>query len=136
MMVVRSPDTGWPIWALVACTALGGSVGAALRATALNAASSTTDPAVVFALNLVGSIAVGAALGWGLRIDRPLWALLAPGFGGGLTTFSTVTVEVAIRLRDGQPVGALLLVVVMVGPTLAGAGLGWRLGLARRVALR
>lgn len=134
MMVDRPAARGWPMWALVGCTALGGATGAGIRAAVLTAAPSPADPAAVFAVNLVGSILVGAALGWGLRPDRPWWALLAPGFAGGLTTFSTVTVELAIRLRDGDAGGATLLLVTLLVPTLLGAGIGWRLGLARRVA--
>ena len=85
--------------------AAGGVVGASIR---LAAISATGDHRgwlwlVIGVVNLIGCAVVGAALA---AADRwswpPSWRLgVTVGVCGGLTTFATVAVEVALALDDG-----------------------------------
>lgn len=83
---------------------------------------------------MAGAFAAGYLL---VRLhDHPqagLWrALLVVGFLGGLTTFSSLMVELLVMARDARPAGALLylasslgggLLAVWLGAQLAGSGL-------------
>lgn len=85
-------------------------------------------------VNVAGAFAAGYLL---VRLhDHPqadLWrALLVVGFLGGLTTFSSLMVELLVMARDARPAGALLylasslaggLLAVWLGAQLAGSGL-------------
>lgn len=100
--------------ALIA-VAVGGLVGAALRWTVGEIVS---DPAVALLLvNTAGTGLLGAVTRGALRGAPTRHLLLGVGFCGGLTTFSTFALEVAIRLDAGRPVDGL-------GLTLASLGLG------------
>ncbi len=111
-----SRDYGAPVRLRLAVAA-GGVVGAGVRLAALEAASDGRAWlwVVVGVLNVTGCLAVGAALA---AADRWSWSVTtrsaaAVGVCGGLTTFSTVAVEIALSLDDG------------VGP--AAAAVGWAL---------
>ena len=86
--------------------ALGGVVGAALRwATGEGLDDELTTLLVV---NGVGAFLLGALLGhprWPDRESLRLW--LGTGFCGGLTTFSTLAAEVALRFDAGRAADAL-----------------------------
>lgn len=82
-------------------------------------------PLATLAVNLVGSFALGLVVGW-MRKRRstpattaPLEAFLAVGVLGGFTTFSALSVEVALLVDDGEAA----LVVAYLASTIAG-GLG------------
>ncbi len=77
-----------------------------------------------------GTLAVNSAgsllLGWfaARALDGPAWALLAVGFCGGLTTYSSFAVQtVALGWRRGSVYAAL---TVAVG--LAACAAGWTVG--------
>lgn len=57
------------------------------------------------AVNLIGSFAIGAALGWNLNDAGRL--LLISGFLGSFTTFSAFSAEVAEKLLQGRWTEAL-----------------------------
>lgn len=65
--------------------------------------------------NLVGAFIIGAGLAWFNRLPQidPMWKLLiTTGFCGGLTTFSTFSLEVVFLLQAGKFGWALLNVAV------------------------
>ncbi len=120
-------------WLLVA---LGGAAGSVLRYGVGRLAVAYLGPTTVvgtFAVNVTGSFALGLFLG--LALDRTtipihLRSLLAIGFLGGYTTFSTLSFE-SIRLIESGDVlkaGASVLGNVVLG--LAAAYLGLVLGKA------
>ncbi len=84
---------------------VGGAVGATVR-WALSTVDVGVFPWPTLLVNLAGAAILGALLGPGtLSDDRR--ALLATGFCGGLTTFSTLSVEVAQLLSTGESGDAL-----------------------------
>lgn len=86
---------------------LGGGAGSALRflvALYLNSRS-TGIPYGTFAANILGSLLIGFILGWALKNDAmqsTTVLLLATGFCGGFTTFSTFAYENHILLKTGD----------------------------------
>ena len=64
-----------------------------------------------FAVNIAGSFLIGAFLAWGQ--ERDAWSnaavlLIAVGFLGGFTTFSTLAWQTLQLAEDGNGAGALL----------------------------
>ena len=110
--------------------ALAGGLGAATRflvdswvATRLR----SSLPAGTVVVNVSGSLVLGMLVGWAMRhggAAEEVKAVLGTGFLGGYTTFSTASVEAARLVRGGRPTGALLHALLMVGLSLAAAGLG------------
>lgn len=65
--------------------------------------------------NLIGAFIIGAGLAWFNRLPQvdPVWKLLiTTGFCGGLTTFSTFSLEVVFLLQAGKFSWALLNITV------------------------
>lgn len=81
--------TGWLSLLLVA---VGGAAGASAR---WAVAARIGTPRATLLVNVLGSLLLGLLAGaeW-LRQEPSAWALLATGFCGALTTFSTFAVEV------------------------------------------
>ena len=105
--------------------ALGAAVGAPLR----YAASSTWDvrwPAGTWLVNTLGSALLGVCAA--LALDGHWWALLATGFCGGLTSFSSFAVQAVDAGRDTSTA----YVAATVGCSLAACAGGLVLGLALR----
>jgi CrcB protein len=103
--------------------ALGGVAGAAVRWAVLTSTNAGAFPWPVLAVNVAGSLLLGAFLAESeLRPVRHRWFhdLGGIGFCGGLTTFSTFTVESAALVRDGEPVTAAVYVVLSVALAVAG----------------
>lgn len=83
----------------VGAVALGGAAGASLRfvvETWTVARWGHSWPWGTLAVNVLGSLLLGAALGGVLVNEMPRWAslLIATGFCGALTTFSSFTLQV------------------------------------------
>ena len=132
MAVVSAPVIG--------AVAVGGSVGAVARygIEELFAAQPGTWPWGTFTANVVGCFVLGVLTGWLTDAEHggwtpPVWLrpLLIAGFLGGLTTFSTYTVEIVELIDDRET--ALLALTYLAGSIVAGAGallfgqrLGWR----------
>jgi CrcB protein len=125
---VRATPLGRP--ATLAWVALGGTLGTAVRYAAVQAAGPPSGwPYVTFAVNLIGSFLLGWLVEALPRHERPrLFA--GTGFCGGLTTYSTFAVELAILGRDhrfGLAAGYLLASVLGgLAAAAAGASLGRR----------
>jgi fluoride exporter len=110
----------------------GGAVGSALRYVTdrwVQRQHALRFPLGTLAVNLVGCFILGvvagavADAGWSAHVQ----ALLGTGFCGGLTTFSTFTVE-AVELLNGRlTIRAAGYVVLSAGLGVALAALGWAL---------
>lgn len=62
-------------------------------------------PYGTFAANIIGSLLIGLIIGWGLKqqaISTNTTLLLATGFCGGFTTFSTFAYENHLLLKSGD----------------------------------
>lgn len=106
--------------------AAGGSIGALIRWGILGTIESQQSLAVL-TLNVLGSLLLGLLAGRGLQ-SSAAWPVGAIGFCGGLTTFSTFTLDVANRFNSGQFRSSLILVLLTTGYTVLSAGIGYRLG--------
>ena len=108
--------------------AAGGILGSAVRWAVIEALADPTGfPWPVFAINVAGSALLGAALAeeWAHpRARILLHDVVAIGFCGGLTTFSTFAVEVAGLGRAGRPELALVYVLASVVAGVAAGLLG------------
>lgn len=122
---------------LVALVAVGGAVGSVVRwaATALTPADGQVYTILV--LNIVGSALVGwlAGAGHGPRsgqVVSDVWATGAIGFGGGVTTFATFAVQIAIRLDEGAVASGLAFTGVTAVAAVGAAVAGFRVAGASR----
>lgn len=114
--------------------ALGGIAGAGLRWAVLVSVEAGRFPWPVLVLNAAGSVLLGVLLAeeWG----HPSLRLVLHdgggiGFCGGLTTFSTFSLEVVNMVRDGDTGLAVLFVAASVLSSVAGVFAG--AGALRRV---
>jgi fluoride exporter len=125
-------------WIVVA-VALGGALGTVARYELALAApvSSGHFPWATFLANVAGSLVLGVAV-VAVPEVRPsssvARALVAVGFCGGLTTFSTLMVENVLLTRDGAVGVAALYLVISLLAGFAAVALG--VGAARLVLRR
>ena len=110
----------------------GGAVGSALRYVTdrwVQSRHALRFPLGTLTVNLAGSFVLGlvsggvAHAGWSSQVQ----ALLGTGFCGGLTTFSTFSVETVELLGGRLTTRAAGYVVLSVGLGVALAALGWAL---------
>ena len=111
---------------VVVAVLVAGAVGAVLRY-ALSRALPVRPghlPGGILIVNVVGSAVAGALIGLAERaaLDGDLRLVLVTGFCGGLTTFSTWTVEPVELIDGGRWRAAILNVVVTLALGLAAAG--------------
>jgi fluoride exporter len=114
---------------VLAVIALGGAAGTLVRAAVAQALPASGDafPWDTLLVNVVGSVVVGFVVVAVLervapsRYARPL---LATGFCGGLTTFSTFMVESDVLIKDGRTGTAALYVAASILAGLGAARLG------------
>ncbi|CNI15821.1 camphor resistance protein CrcB [Yersinia frederiksenii] len=103
---------------------IGGGVGSVTRwlvSMKLNSLSSNI-PVGTLIVNLVGAFIIGLALALFTRMTHidPVWKLLiTTGFCGGLTTFSTFSVEVVYLIQDGKLAWAAGTVLLNLAGSLA-----------------
>jgi CrcB protein len=117
------------MWKSVVAISVGASLGALLRwwlGSQLNSVFPTIPPGTLTA-NLVGGYIVGIAIAFFATYSAiaPEWRLLIiTGFCGGLTTFSTFSVEIVTLLQQGRSLWAVSAAAVHLGGsvlmTLAG----------------
>lgn len=116
-------------WLLVA---LGGAAGSLLRyavARAMAPVEPSSFPWHTFAVNVAGSLLLGVVIATvPVREPHHLRALLAVGFCGGLTTFSTFGFETVTMLRAGHPGIALAYVGSSMLVAFAAVALGLTVG--------
>ena len=111
---------------IVVAVLVAGALGAVLRY-ALSRAFPVRPghlPGGILIVNIVGSGLAGALIGLAERaaLDGDLRLVLVTGFCGGLTTFSTWSVETIELLDGGRWRAAILNVVVTLVLALAAAG--------------
>ena len=83
-----------------------------------------------FGLGLVAGLSASAPSKVDAALFAPLLLLIATGFFGSLSTFSTFVVELLNTLRSGQWLEALVLAAGSILGGLATAALGYGLGVA------
>ena len=113
---------------------LGGGVGAALRHGVNVAALRALGPGWpygTFAVNVVGSFAMGLLIGWLVRngASHEVRLTVATGVLGGFTTFSAFSLDALDLWERGEPALAALYVAATVALSLAAVVVG--LGLVR-----
>ena len=83
---------------------LGGGAGSALRHLVALALPSAAFPWATFAVNAIGSFAIGLFGGWSARFgwSEPLRLALTVGLCGGFTTFSTFSKESLAFAESGR----------------------------------
>jgi CrcB protein len=121
---------------VLAVIAVGGAAGTLLRAWLAQVMPPGANgfPWDTFTVNVVGSAVIGFVVVTALarlapsRLLRPL---LATGFCGGLTTFSTFVVEADLLIKNGHGGLAALYVVTSLA---AGLGAAWAGSVLARVA--
>jgi CrcB protein len=109
---------------LVIAVITAGAVGALGRYLLGRAGAKAAWPWPVLLVNVVGSLVAGAALHTDLAV------VVAVGFAGGLTTFSTLSVETVQLAGQGRWRAAAASVALNLTLGLAAATAGWFLGLA------
>ena len=92
---------------------LGGGLGASLRFvfSKMLPSSTTHFPWATFIANMLGCFLIGLLSGWLLKNDllkSETSLFLLTGFCGGLTTFSTLSNESLLLLRQNQLMGLLI----------------------------
>ena len=103
---------------------IGGGVGSMARwlvSLKLNSASAHL-PVGTLIVNLVGAFIIGLTLALFSRMTHidPVWKLLiTTGFCGGLTTFSTFSVEVVYLIQEGKLAWAAGTILLNVAGSLA-----------------
>lgn len=111
------------MWKSVVVISLGASSGALLRwwfGTQLNALLPSI-PLGTLAANLLGGYVIGAAVAIFASSSAiaPEWRLLImTGFCGGLTTFSTFSVELATLVKQGEALWSCAAIMAHVGGSL------------------
>ncbi|MFE6611117.1 fluoride efflux transporter CrcB [Amycolatopsis sp. NPDC057786] len=115
--------------------ALGGGFGAIVRFLTdlrLRAWRGIAFPWGTLAVNITGSLILGALTGWALHGGQPdgVRSLLAVGFCGGLTTFSTFGYETLLLFTGKTRARAVLNVVVTMAAGIGAAAAGLLLAAA------
>ena len=110
---------------------IGGAVGASVRWAAAESIDFESFPWETLAANVVGCALLAAVTE--LAVSVTTTSVVAIGFCGGLTTFSTFAVEVVALQDDDRPAVAIVYVIASVVSGIA-AFLGVRTMLARWAA--
>lgn len=97
--------------------AIGGAIGAFMRAGLGEAVPSGDWPYVTLGVNLVGTVALaalGALLAWRPHLPHWLNPLVGIGICGSLTTFSGMQLEAVTAMRDGYSAKGVLYIASSV----------------------
>ena len=112
--------------------AFGGAIGALCRHLVgeLNSGGGDTFPVGTFLANVTGAFGLGLLIAVLDRVRGPqlLRPLIATGFFGVYTTFSTFAVEIVTRLDDGYVATAVTYAIASLVAGLLAATLGYLLG--------
>ena len=114
--------------------AAGGAIGAWLRFCVgrawtawLNPVRAAAFPWATLTVNVIGSLAMGLLIGSLARFDQQAEAtrlFVALGVRGGVTTFSSFSLEIVLLIQRAQPGLAALYVAVSLGAGVLGLWLG------------
>ena len=115
---------------IVVAALLAGAVGAVLRWAVSRAVAAQPFPWAVLVVNIVGSALGGVLVG--LAVDEAVRVILLSGLCGGLTTFSTLSVE-TVQLVQQKRTGTAALsiglnLVLGIGAAVAGWAVASALG--------
>lgn len=114
---------------VVTVLACGGAAAVARYLVALWFATDDRFPWAVLIVNVVGSGLGGAVLALGSALSGDVQLILLTGVAGGLTTFSTFSVETVQLVLDGRAQVAAANVAANLGAGLAtAAGVYWMAG--------
>jgi CrcB protein len=105
--------------------ALGGAVGSVARYAAGGAARAIMGERHflgTFAVNIIGSLLIGALFAKVSSLGDDMYLLAAVGFCGGFTTFSALSLEALRLIQSGEVMIALL---YAVGSIVVGLGACW-----------
>lgn len=97
--------------------AIGGAIGALLRAGLSEAFPSDDWPWITLGVNLLGTVALAmlsALLAWRPHLPHWLNPLVGIGVCGSLTTFSTMQLEAVTAMRDGYSARGVLYITSSV----------------------
>ena len=115
--------------AMFALVAVGSASGAFVRWAVTGAASESFETASTGALNGLGSLLLGLVVG--SKQPTATHRAVGVGFCGGLTTFSSFAVDVAVQLDGGEVVGAVFLLVGTAAFAVTLAWAGYNIGRRR-----
>lgn len=114
---------------LVGAVAIGAILGALLRFWLQRLANaSPLYPTGTLFVNVIGSFILGLVVGWAGVQPHPWFQGISAGFCGSLTTFSSISLETFLMLREGLywRAGAYILLTLALG--LLGLSIGYGLG--------
>lgn len=116
-------------WLIGVLVGGGAAVGAILRYTFGSLLNSVYPQIALGTLtaNLLGGLLMGVVLAYGTSLSMEMRLLLATGFLGGLTTFSTFSAETFGLLQQGRVMQALVLVGLHVIGSVLLTALGFML---------
>lgn len=109
---------------LVIAVVVAGALGAVVRYLIGRVGAKASWPWPILLVNVVGSLLAGVAM----HTDVAL--IVVTGFAGGLTTFSTFSVETVQLVGQGRWRAAATSVALNLTLGLAAAAAGWFVGLA------
>lgn len=121
------------MWKSVLLVGLGGGAGSILRMLVnvyVNKWVSLKFPLATFLVNIIGSLAIGILIGLftkGQLAHQDFKMLLATGFCGGFTTFSTFSSEGLMLFQSGNGQTAVLYLLLSILSGLASVWLGMAL---------
>jgi fluoride exporter len=107
----------------------GGGIGSAARFALSGMCKqwTTSLPWATLWANVMASLFIGVLFAWSQRSPQPWWwALLATGFCGGLSTFSTFSLEMVQLITGGQWLWAAVNALLNVALCLISTYLAWR----------
>jgi CrcB protein len=89
-------------------------------------------PWATLTINVTGSLLLGGFMGWSVRqMPHPGWSIVvAVGFCGAYTTFSTFSYEVLTLLQNNNVAQAFGYIAASVVVSLGAVALGWAAGQA------
>lgn len=107
----------------IAAVLAAGAVGALLRYAAGVAGARSAWPWPVLVVNVVASLVAG------IGMHSPVALVVVTGFAGGLSTFSTFSVETVQLVSQGRWRAATASVALNVALGISAAAAGWAVGL-------
>ena len=113
---------------IVVATLLAGAVGAVLRWAVSRAFAEQRFPWAVLVVNVVGSALGGVLVG--LAVDDAARLILLTGLCGGLTTFSTLSVETVQLVQEKKSGMAALSIGLNLALGIGAAVAGWAVAAA------